>query len=88
MLTQAGKKKMEELHKKMLMHKKNKGKDEHDGAVATKRKWRSGTVAVREIRRLSKTTNSLMNKMPFKRLVRDILNKCNGDARYATTILH
>ena len=41
--------------------------------VPTKRKWRSGTVAKREIKRLSKTTDKQFPKGPFMRLVREYM---------------
>ena len=37
-----------------------------------KRKFRPGTVALREIRRLQKSTDALTQRMPMKRLVRSI----------------
>ena len=43
-----------------------------DASVVCARRWRSGTVAKREIRKLSKTTNCLFPKRPFERLVREI----------------
>lgn len=35
-------------------------------------RWRPGTVALREIRRFQQTTNSLIPKAPFRRLVREV----------------
>ena len=35
-------------------------------------RWKSGTVAKREIRKLSRTTHLLFPKRPFQRLVREI----------------
>ncbi|KAI1213407.1 histone-fold-containing protein [Annulohypoxylon truncatum] len=37
-----------------------------------KRRYRPGTVALREIRRLQNSTDLLLRKMPFARLVREI----------------
>ena len=39
------------------------------------RRYRPGTVALREIRRYQKTTDLLIKKLPFQRLVREILQK-------------
>lgn len=58
--------------------KKNKGLGkkvltvEAADAVAAKRRWRPGTVAKREIRKLSRTTNLLFPKASFCRVVREI----------------
>ncbi|KAK9815379.1 hypothetical protein WJX72_002521 [[Myrmecia] bisecta] len=50
--------------------KKGKGKQ----AVAKKqtKRWRPGTVALREIRKYQKSTDLLVQKAPFRRLVREI----------------
>lgn len=45
--------------------------------TAPKRRWRCGTVAKREIKKLAKTTNRLFPKMPFIRILREI-----GDRRH------
>jgi len=42
------------------------------GAVQPERRWRPGTVALREIRRYQKSTELLIKKAPFGRLVREI----------------
>ena len=39
------------------------------------RRYRPGTVALREIRRYQKTTDLLIKKLPFQRLVREILQE-------------
>ena len=36
-------------------------------------RYRPGTVALREIRRYQKTTDLLLRKLPFQRLVRDVV---------------
>lgn len=45
-----------------------------DGGAPVKKphRFRSGTVALREIRRYQKTTDLLMRRLPFQRLVREI----------------
>ncbi len=48
------------------------------GPVAQQRKphrYRPGTVALREIRRYQKSTELLIRKLPFARLVREISNQ-------------
>ena len=43
------------------------------GKVRKPRRFRPGTVALREIRRYQKTTELLIKKLPFQRLVREIV---------------
>ncbi|CAM9866433.1 unnamed protein product [Heterosigma akashiwo] len=45
--------------------------------LATKaaRKYRPGTVALREIRKYQKSTELLIRKLPFQRLVREIAQR-------------
>ena len=42
------------------------------GGVQKKRKFRPGTVALREIRKYQKSTNLLIRKLPFQRTVREL----------------
>ena len=42
------------------------------GGLKKPMRWRPGTVALREIRRYQKTTELLIRKLPFNRLVREI----------------
>lgn len=50
-------------------------------------RYRPGTVALREIRRYQKSTELLIPKSPFQRLVREIANSLKADFRFqATTI--
>jgi histone H3 len=47
-----------------------------------KRRFRPGTVALREIRRYQKSTDLLLRKVPFVRLVRDIAHNIHSDLRF------
>jgi histone H3/H4 len=47
-----------------------------------KRRYRPGTVALREIRKYQKTTNLLLRKLPFQRLVRELAWKFRSDLRF------
>jgi histone H3 len=52
--------------------------------IPSKRKphrYRPGTVALREIQRYQKSTELLIRKLPFQRLVRDIVEKFKTDLR-------
>ena len=42
------------------------------GGVKKPHRWRPGTVALREIRKYQKSTDLLIRKLPFQRLVREI----------------
>ena len=42
------------------------------GGIKKPKKFRPGTVALREIRRFQKSTEMLIKKLPFQRLVREI----------------
>lgn len=59
--------------------------------VKKPRRYRPGTVALREIRKYQKSTELLIRKAPFQRLVREILHdtprSTPGDLRIQTTAL-
>ncbi|KAI5181716.1 histone H3 [Nematocida sp. AWRm80] len=57
------------------------------GAVATKRphRFKAGTVAVREIRKYQKTTDLLIRKLPFQRLVREVASEHKADVRFQSS---
>ena len=42
---------------------------------------RPGTKALREVRKLQKTTHNVIPRVPFERLVRELLDDANGTAR-------
>ena len=48
-------------------------------------RFRPGTVALREIRRYQKTTELLIRKMPFQRLVREIAQEFKTDLRFQSS---
>ena len=48
-------------------------------------RFRPGTVALREIRRYQKTTELLIRKMPFQRLVREIAQDFKTDLRFQSS---
>ena len=59
-------------------------------ATATVKKphrFRPGTVALREIRRYQKTTELLIRKMPFQRLVREIAQDFKTDLRFQSAAI-
>ncbi len=46
------------------------------GEVKKRRRRKPGTVAIREIKRFQKSTELLIRKLPFQRLVREIAQDC------------
>ena len=58
------------------------------GGVKKPHRYRPGTVALREIRRYQKTTELLIRKMPFQRLVREITQDIkNTGLRYQSAAI-
>ena len=57
------------------------------GGVKKPHRFRPGTVALREIRRYQKSTDLLVRKLPFQRLVREISEDFKSDLRYQSTAL-
>jgi len=49
------------------------------------RRYRPGTVALREIRRYQKTTDLLIKKAPFQRLVREVAQDYKADLRFQSS---
>ena len=49
------------------------------------RRYRPGTVAIREIRRYQKSTDLLLKKAPFQRLVREIAQDSRSDLRFQSS---
>jgi histone H3 len=52
------------------------------GGVKKPHRYRPGTVALREIRRYQKSTELLIRKLPFQRLVREIAQEFKTDLRF------
>jgi hypothetical protein len=52
------------------------------GGVKKPHRYRPGTVALREIRRYQKSTELLIRKLPFQRLVREIAQDFKTDFRF------
>ena len=57
------------------------------GGVKKPHRYRPGTVALREIRRYQKSTDLLIRKLPFQRLVREIARKISPELRFQSTAL-
>ena len=52
------------------------------GGVKKVHRFRPGTVALREIRKFQKSTELLIRKLPFQRLVREIAQEYKSDLRF------
>ena len=61
-----------------------KAKKSASGSTGAKKsfRWRPGTVALREVRRLQKSTDLLVAKAPFSRLVREIAETHKAGLRF------
>lgn len=57
------------------------------GGIKKPHRYRPGTVALREIRKYQKSTEFLIRKAPFQRLVREITQAHKGDLRFQSSAL-
>ena len=57
------------------------------GGVKKPHRYRPGTVALREIRRYQKSTELLIRKLPFQRLVREIAQDFKTDLRFQSAAI-
>ena len=57
------------------------------GVVKKPHRYRPGTVALREIRRYRKSTELLIRKLPFQRLVREIAQHFKTDLRFQSAAI-
>jgi len=57
------------------------------GGVKKSHRFRPGTIALREIRRYQKSTELLIRKLPFQRLVREIAQDLKIDLRFQSSAI-
>jgi histone H3 len=57
------------------------------GGVKVPHRYRPGTVALREIRRYQKSTELLIRKLPFQRLVKEIAQDFRTDLRFQSSAI-
>jgi histone H3 len=55
------------------------------GGVKKPHRFKPGTVALREIRKYQKSTELLVRKLPFQRLVREIAQEFKTDLRFQSS---
>ena len=71
--------------RKHIAHKQAQKKTAAAGGVKKPHRFRPGTVALREIRRFQKSTELLIRKLPFQRLVREIASEFKSDLRFQSS---
>ena len=57
------------------------------GGIKKPHRYRPGTVALREIRKYQKSTELLIRKLPFQRLVREITQDWKTDLRFQSSAM-
>lgn len=57
------------------------------GGIKRPRRYRPGTVALREIRKYQNNTNLLIPRVPFQRLVREVTQNCQVDLKFQSAAL-
>lgn len=69
--------------------KKQAGPSQSSGSGGVKKphRFRPGTVALREIRKFQKSTDLLIRKLPFQRLVREIAQDYKTDLRFQSAAI-
>ena len=68
-------------------HVASKAMQKQAAGVKKPRRFKPGTVALREIRRYQKTTDLLIRKLPFQRLVREIAQDFKTDLRFQASAI-
>ena len=63
------------------------GNNKTTGGVKRPHRYRPGTVALREIRRYQKSTELLIRKLPYQRLVREIAQDFKTDLRFQSAAI-
>lgn len=57
------------------------------GDIKKTHRYKPGTVALREIRKYQKSTELLIRKLPFQRLVRELAQECKAELRFQSTAI-
>merc|ERR1712036_47936 len=71
--------------KRPRKHIASKAAKKSAGGVKRAHRFRPGTVALREIRRFQKSTELLIRKLPFQRLVREIASEYRSELRFQSS---
>jgi len=73
--------------RKQLATKAARKQNPPAGGPKKPHRYRPGTVALREIRKYQKSTDLLLRKLPFQRLVREIAQDFKNDLRFQSTAI-
>ena len=73
--------------RKQLATKANRKMAGQGEVLKKPHRYRPGTVALREIRKYQKSTELLIKKLPFQRLVREIAQDFKIDLRFQSTAI-
>ena len=57
------------------------------GGVKKPHRYRPGTVALREIKKYQKSTELLIRKLPFQKLIREIASSFKSDLRFQSSAI-
>ena len=68
--------------RKQLAGKNNRKAAPSNSGVKKPHRYKPGTVALREIRKYQKSSDLLIKKLPFQRLVREIAHEIKLDLRF------
>ncbi|KYR02515.1 H3b, histone H3 [Tieghemostelium lacteum] len=70
-------------------HLGSKSSQKHPAGAGLKKthRFKPGTVALREIRKYQKSSDLLIKKLPFQRLVREIAQEFKTDLRFQATAI-
>ncbi len=73
--------------KKIASSLMSKSPSFHVNKTTGQRRYRPGTVAIREIRKYRRSTELLIKKTPFQRLVREVAHDIKNDLRFQSSAL-
>ena len=71
--------------RKQVSNKAARKSAPNTGGIKKPHRYRPGTVALREIRKYQKSTELLIRKLPFQRLVREIASEFKNDLRFQSS---
>ena len=75
----------EKAPRKQVSNKPARKSALNTGGIKKPHRYRPGTVALREIRKYQKSTELLIRKLPFQRLVREIAQEFKTDLRFQSS---
>jgi histone H3 len=87
LITHLGKSTVGKSPRKQLASKAARKAAPSTGGVKKPHRYKPGTVALREIRRYQKSTELLIRKLPFQRLVREIAQDFKSDLRFQSSAI-